>query len=442
MKKIAVLLAVLSLLAGAALAAPAAVKSTAKTDAQTAADSKNISTVIKEMSQAQFPGVFVPGSLIGTSVFISDLPLLANTALFEYVNGSTFAVGVLKTDLGVFGLSLSPVPYNYLEDIGVGTPNNVVGLQYARKIGSMPLGASILYGYDNSWTKNGSVSTNNLFGDVTNDNYQYLALRAGVDLSGIALSLGVSFANYWDYFEELDFPTGAWNYTEKNSNSKMLIDIAARMGLGNGFTGVLALTWLSGSLVYDYDEDIIGPGSKYSETYSNNKLGISALLANTIKAGTWLVVRVASGVKLAGDATARYVYQDHFIDGFTTYSTNPAHSDLEFTVPLNVAIEGKLDNTWSINGGVRTVLLNIYGNTDKFNAATSGTAEKWTDYESDGSFDIDPGIAYALGLSGRIGDLSLDMWLDPSILIYGPEFISGNNGTNLNYGVAVRFDWQ
>jgi len=444
MKRIITFIAVLALLVTPLFAAKAAPAVTTDVTMETQpAGSDGISTVTKEYSQAQYPGVLVPGSLIGTSVFISDLPLLANTGDFEYVQGNTFAAGVLKTDMGVFGISFSPVVNNALNDINlIAMPNNCLGVEYATKFGSMPFGASLQYGSNDTGFTNGDVATNNINPDIQSTAAQYLALRAGIVLNNIDLSLGISCGMYNDFNEDLATPSGLWNDTTTDAQSKMLIDLAARTSLGNGFKAVLDLSWLSGSTVYDYESDGLFLGAKYTETYTNSKLTLKGWLSNDIKPLEWLVVRVAPGVEIGGNTSGRYVYQDKIVSGFTTYSVAPFLSDAYLQIPFHVAVEGKLNDTWKINAGVAVTLLDLAGNDVKHNAAAGGTAEMWQEFQSGGSLNIDPGIDYAIGASGKIGDLAIDFWLNPIIFINGPHFITGANNGTLNSGVAVHFDWK
>ena len=100
MKKILVFAAIFALVASSlfAAAAPAAKAKPAVTAAP-AADLPGITTFTKQYSEANYPGVLTSGSLNGSQTFVQDLPLLCNTALFEYVYGITGGLLAMKTDI-------------------------------------------------------------------------------------------------------------------------------------------------------------------------------------------------------------------------------------------------------------------------------------------------------------------------------------------------------
>jgi hypothetical protein len=459
MKKIFLILCVIALFSASLFAATAA-KPAAKTETQPQAETGGITTVVEEFSQAQYPGVLSPGSLTGMQVFVQEISMLDNVAMYEYLGNSWGILG-FKTDLGVVGLSASPAPMAALNltEISVTTPSNVLGLLYANKLGSIPVGATILYGTNRTNNKFVDVSSNTGDPDNTDTASQYLGVKAGAGLdigAGLDVSAGLTLVNNISNAEDYAPGSTIWLYDETRDDSKFLIDVAGRLSLGKGLSAVLQVALLNGSEVLKFKNNGMGPGSDFKLTYSNSKLGLSLMLGQTIQAGNTLVIKIASGCSLAGNASAKMLYEDNFITGMKFVRSGATFSDTTFTIPLNVAVEGKLNETWSINAGAGTVIFRTYGNTDTINGAppqgvpipppygplTGAATEKWITVQSDSTLDVGSAISYGLGVTGRIGDLKLDLYLNPIILLTGPNFISGASSGNLANGVALTFDWK
>jgi len=160
MKKFITVVALLALVAGSAFA--------------------GVTTSTKLQSQANYPGVLVPGSVTGAQTFITDITMMSNVALFEYV-GDAYGLTVLKTDLGTFALSASP---------SLGDNDNMLGLNWATALEGMNVAAGILYGVENNGFEakdDSAIDGNN---DFTSYYDQYLGITLGTALKGdLALDL-------------------------------------------------------------------------------------------------------------------------------------------------------------------------------------------------------------------------------------------------------------
>lgn len=126
--------------------------------------------------------------------------------------------------------------------------------------------------------------------------------------------------------------------------------------------------------------------------------------------------------------------------GLTTYDTGNVWSEVDVTVPLNVAAEGKLNDTWSINAGVSSVILNSNNDTMKYN--TDNDAYDPQPRFTQGWLGVNPSLDYAIGVTGKIGDLTLDLYMNPMILMNGPYLISGQPTGNLDMNFAVGYNWK
>ena len=74
-------------------------------------------------------------------------------------------------------------------------------------------------------------------------------------------------------------------------------------------------------------------------------------------------------------------------------------------------------------------------NTDKDPASSN--------YYTTGWLNLDPNINYNIGVTGVIGDLQIDFNMNPYILIFGPNFITGNTAYDqLAMQVAVAYSWK
>lgn len=457
MKKFLICLLVLSLFSGMAFAATAVKASAPAIKAETKLD---ITTVTKERSTADYPGVLVPGSLIGTSVFVSDYANFPNVALFEYVNSKRFGLVSLSTEYGQIGLSISPAPYSSLWAVNpiIGYDpithdpitldpimldpimlDNVVGIQYGNKISGMPVGVSLLYGNNRSDDQIVSVGNNNWWEwDVTSSFVQYLSLRGGINISSMDLSLGAAFVNSSSEYDSWD-DSDTWARWEQYDDSKLKADAALRMDLGDNFTGYAALAWTTGTENYRYKSgDFLGVEDYLDEIY-NSKLSFEALVGKDIKAGESLIIRIATGVTADGDTSAKERHTDYRDPTENDVGYFSQYNESVFEIPLNVAVEGKLNDTWSFNTGVHAVLLSLRGKKDATN--TDQYLEKIRESEKWNYAEVQPSLDYEIGLTGVIGDLKLDMFLNPGIFITGPYFLGGTGAGTLNAGIAFSYLW-
>ncbi len=151
---------ILAILLTAVLAAAPVFAAAAKPVAES-----GIRTLTQEAAEAHYPGVLIPGSVSDVSVFVSNLPSLGNSVMFEYIydfytyldsNNDPFTRDnisgsvTLNTDLGVIGVSVQPTLLYPLIYIGSTNLSNIVGLSYANTFGGIPVGAGLQYGCNNS----------------------------------------------------------------------------------------------------------------------------------------------------------------------------------------------------------------------------------------------------------------------------------------------------
>jgi len=120
------------------------------------------------------------------------------------------------------------------------------------------------------------------------------------------------------------------------------------------------------------------------------------------------------------------------INGYVEYGYGIWDSDADrstygyFSIPLNVAMQVKLNETWALNAGASADIVAFNNYAEKYNMAETGP-EKIVDIYESSEFYLEPGMEYSLGFTGKIGDLTLDTYLNTDILTDGPYFISGSD---------------
>ncbi len=394
-------------------------------------------TVTKEMSQANYPGVLVPGSMTGSNVFVADIALMANTALFEYI-GTEIGLIALKTDFGIIGVSLSPRENPSLSGIGVDLPDRIFGLQYVTPMGGMNLGLGILYGVETSSfeEKEDNFPSDS---DKRNDMDQYLGLKAGASLKGdMPMDIGLNLAFLNETQTLIDYnASGVQIDKDIIDDSKIHANIGARIGLGKDKKAVVTVDYVTGQQKHTYVNE--GTNEDYDNIYTNSRVGISALVGKDIKASDTLTVKLATGATFNTSENSLYKVVNRIADT-TTYPTATSFSQVYYGIPLNVAVEGKLNDTWTITGGVGTELL--YGSNSGNKSKTDATSSTYEDDDISGSLVVEPTLNYALGLCGKFGDLKLEMQVNPYVLLAGPYFITGQSSGDLNWAVALSYDWK
>jgi len=425
MKKFLVVLTVLVLLASSVFAA--------------------VTTVTKEQSQAGYPGVLTKGSVTGTSTFIADLPLLANTVLFEYVDG-IYGLVALKSDIGTIGLSVNPSIDATVPGISNDTMNTV-GLQYAKDTDSMTLGAALLLGIGTYNYDNKDLVNNDVTWDKVNTSRSYVGVKLGSAFKGtnpIDLALGVAVDDKSGNAKNYRNVAGGGVLEETTNDSSLTaLDLSAREAFGAGLTVAIGGNYVMGT-TKTTDVTYDNAGTKLSDnsiTGTNSALMLGALIGKEIKATDTLTVKIASGASLWVSQSAKLEYKDNMDPETTTYDTGWRWSEADVMIPLNVAVEGKLNETWTINAGTSATILSTRNVSDKYNVSASTNDPK--EYYTESWLDISPELRYSLGVTGKIGDLTLDLMLNPMILIYGPNFISGNSLPGpMNYAVALSYNWK
>lgn len=401
-------------------------------------------SVTKEQSLSDYPGELNPGSVTGANTFITDISLMANTAMFEYL-GDAYGLIALDTDLGIIGISVSPAEGTYLDGINVNRPTDVFGLQFVTPIAGMNVGLGVLYGIDNTSWSNKEIVDSPENPDYTTSFEQYVGAKVGASIKGsLPLDVGLSVILENESLMERDLENTTdmpqlWKDT--TDNSKITAKLAARAGLGNGITAAVIGNFAMGQMKFTEIEDLNNNDVNevdQDEIYTNMGYGASALIGKEIKASETMKIKMAAGAAFSTYSQALYLVDDRVSD--TKVYNDTSYSSVTVRLPINFAVEGKLNDTWTINAGTHAQLLygNVWG--DKLNPDTE--ASKFEDTEVGNSLGIDPNLSFDVGVTGKIGDLTLDMHIEPSILLQGPYMLTGSGSGALNLGIALSYNWK
>jgi hypothetical protein len=437
MKKLVAMLLIAVLLAGSVFAAKA------KEAPKTTTESIEITTITKELSEANYPGVLTTGSITGTDIFISDLSLFSNSALIENIGGIVYVASALKTDLGEFALFTMPAIEPSLIGINlypINDLNDIFGLAYSTNIGDMPVGAMVQYGTERSNYE--SLELTGTPPQIESHAIQYLSARIGTSIKSgmpLDLSLGALFFNNIDTYEYYTTTSpNTWSETRIYDQSKLAIDLAARLGLGNGFTTFAQLSWLTGR--NDYHDSV--PGNDTDSILDNSKLSLQALIGKDVKLGETLLLKAATGFNVTGDNNPVHYVTHNLLSGKAMYTAFTYDQSSSFTIPINVALEGKLNDTWSFNTGWNYTLLTLSGSSNGANIANNSLNLKLRQYDATSSQFVDPSITWGIGTTAKIGDLRLDTYVKPDILTSGPYFLSRVTIASLTGGFSLLYNWK
>jgi hypothetical protein len=347
--------------------------------------------------------------------------------------------------MGVFGLSLSPNNYIYVNNISVDNPGNNLGLLYSTDVEGMTIGGAILYGMNSYNYENKDVENVSKDPDAENGSEMNLDLKAGVALKGdlaLDLALGINLKNAsMEYINKYNDADKRKQDEDKGTASKMAIDLAGRLALGDGLSTVLGVTLNNGSYKATEVNYANDSGSTKTSDWayegSGSNLSVNALVGKDIKATESLTVKMAAGVQVMTDVRTKEVSENKLTS--TKYYNTWTWSELYVDVPVNFAVEGKLNETWSINAGVSSYILSTENRLSRW--TDDNTEESYVDRNLSSSMEVDPNVSYAFGVTGVIGDLTLDMNINPMMLVAGPEFMSGDGNWMTTGDIALSYKW-
>jgi hypothetical protein len=358
---------------------------------------------------------------VGT--FVTDLSVMSNVALFEYAGG-LYGLTVLKTDLGTFGLNVNS--------------GNTVALGWATALEGMNVAAMVNYAVTNHGVEDVDESVMGGVNDFVSEVGQTIGLTLGAALQGdmpLELSLNFAIGGYENNYKNLDTDKSVIS-TDKNNQSNIDLGVAGRMGLGDGLLAVLDVNFGMNNTSTLNKVDATNVETSVVSEYS--ELDVNALIGKEIKASESMTIKMATGVKVGTESDSITTTK---VTGFdTTYALTDAAFDLELSIPLNFAVSAKLNETWSINSGVIADI--VVANSQDNGFLDDNESKTVTSATKTGNFNMIRNFDYAIGVTGKIGDLQLEINLDPMILVDGPYFLTGDNTNDLSLDLAIVYNWK
>lgn len=396
---------------------------------------------------------YIPVQISGTDQITQIYPQLIsdfkNSAVVEFGFGGVWGYTYLGTSLGTIGIFAGPstgfpitasVPASSWDE-----PNNATGLFYATPLGGINLGASLIFGNYGDGTTNKLVATV-ADKDAVTYGYSMTNLNLGASLKiGLPIDLSIS----------LGMP--GYKDTTKNYNAAGAITNDNYETLGGLEIGLNAGTKM-GSWMFDIGLSIANVTNEEKVWLDAAGDGIvDSNMLYTATDGTF-TGDIIVGYKLEATKTMSFIFgsgvsfntyadekdvTENKLTGVKTYSTI-ADSGLNLDIPLNVAVNCKLNDTFTFMAGISKTLLYFNAHNDKTVLATDGKTVTNEDNYSEVS--MDSGVNASLGVAAQLGDLKIEWMLNPMLLLTGPEFISGSGAygdgdTYLASNVALCYKW-
>lgn len=391
----------------------------------------------------------LPAQISGTDQITRFYPQLIsnfkNTIVFEYDdNPDYWGYTFIGTNVGTLGVVISPsmgikgdtpsVPAST-----VAVPGNSTGLIYATNLGAMNVGASLMFGNSGTGTLYKMVATVSDKDEVTNG-YSSTTIMLGASLKvGLPLDLALSVVlpGYRDS-DKLYNTTNGLTDDDYETLGGMEIGVNAGTKMGNWMFDIgLTLSNVTNERQDWQDADANGvPNINTVYTSTDGGLFVDMLAGYNFAATKTLSFIIASGLNIETYAAEKDKTNDK-LAGTTTYSTN-ANSGMTLNLPLYVAVNCKLNDTWSLMGGINKIVLAYTGQNNKTVSGTDGTTVSAESNTS--TLNMDNGVVTSIGVTANIGDLKVQWMLDPMLLLDGPEFISGN-GTSVATNIALVYNW-
>ncbi|HPD18581.1 MAG TPA: hypothetical protein PLF61_02835 [Candidatus Goldiibacteriota bacterium] len=358
-------------------------------------------------------GVFVGKNTILLGSILGDIPAISNNA-------------------SVNGLNVNNVKNSLIASAQASAP---VNLLYAIDLSDMSIGIGL--GYVSSgagWENKTPDSAKDVYSSTAREINALLGLTMGSIDVGLKLALPSIYIN----LDEQAYVGGSSQaYNEDTLDiGGFGLDLLGRINLGEALLASLGFGYSSGSSKFTTKADNNGDGKfdnaadnneEYTNDFSNItvNLGISKeIKAQTAKA----ICGVMAGYSLDSSTTGK---SKDVITGTEAKGTEESTSTIYLFADLGA--EAKLNDTFSIRGGISQPLLSIASTTTK-NLDTDPVAE-----ESSGS-DSTNNTTVSLGASATVGSFTFDVLVSQDILLKGPDFIGGDP-TSLNSKIAVKYVW-
>lgn len=372
----------------------------------------------------------------------------SNLAVVEYgidIWGYTF----LNTDMGVLGLAASPVPPMTVLGSGIEYPNTILTLMYGTNLSdTMKLGASILFGSDNETYEELDPLPAGIGKDTAADSEMYLAALLGLSMDvGMPLDVSIGIALPGNVDESKNYSDGANNILINNTKHEiggLLLGINARTSLADWILNLgvqidsmktTDTNKVDGNTDGDFSD--VGVDTDEKTEYEDAAMNISLLGGKQIKATETMIFTVGTGIQYITSQDLKYKYTDNLDPTNNSQENTNFYTSSYIIIPFWLSVNCKINETWSWMAGLSREILRMEIDIDIDQDANGDK----TDEDKHTYLNTDNDISFAFGLTGQFGDLKLQWYMDQSLLLDGPYFISGNS-SGWAFNVAIVYDWK
>ena len=300
-------------------------------------------------------------------------------------------------------------------------------------------GFGITYGSSNTENLTGAI-TGNSEGTYTSAHAYNIGLEAGytMDLKknmpfNIGLNINIPSNYTVDNDTKVNGVTTAINQTgtmgvEANLDGRLALqnDMMANVNIGfvQADKMILAKTFTNAGVMLTHTEDAT------NSTTFNLQLGGS----KTVKVGT--VDLYVGAQPSLGMTNSLESVKDKF-NNLNLNNNGNTSSDTNVSLPIFAGVEGKVNDTWVLRGGVNKSIWTVDSLTTVTKLANgNSTANTTVNTTTSGS------PAVSLGITGVFGDVTIDGDVSTGILMNGPYFITGNQSNPFISQVALTYGWK
>jgi hypothetical protein len=301
------------------------------------------------------------------------------------------------------------------------------------------VGFGLSYGSANSKTVNGST-LNNTNGSYTSNHSYNIALTGGYTFDikknmPVDIGLNINIPSYYTQDDETKDNTGALTALNQNGSTGIEANLNGKitlpnetlgylnLGLINGTNLVIAKTYTGGTLSTSTEQSING-------TIFNISLGG----AKVIKAGAFnLYLGAEPNLNIQNSLESN----KNKITGANLLGNGNTTSQLGINLPLYAAIEGKINETWTVRGGVNKA---IWALTSLTTVNKDVNGNKTANTTTDTTTSDTPGMS--IGVTGNFGGISVDADVNTAMLLNGPYFLTGTQTANVFSEIAITYAWK
>jgi|GEM_PF-3281043 hypothetical protein len=314
---------------------------------------------------------------------------------------------------------------------------NINGSGAIYSMGNMGFGLS--YGSANSKTLDGAV-VNNTDGSYTSNHSYNIGVFGGYTFDikknmPVDIGLDINIPSNYTHDDVTKDNTGATTAIGQTGTNGVEINLNGRTALPNdmlgyvnlGFTQentlVLAKTFTGGTLTTHTEEST-------GDSIINIALGGS----KTIKAGGF---NIYLGVQPSFNMNNSLESNQNKLTGANLAGNGNSTDINTINLPVFAGVEGKINDTWTVRGGVNKAVWGITSTTTVVKAANGNVTTNTTVDSTTSDAPV-----MALGITGVFGGITIDADVNTAMLTNGPYFLTGEQTPNFISEIAITYGWK